>query len=193
MMDAYEVTDADLELTKQQGAQLHREDKTDLHGIRVQLAMHVASFTETKVFKSGNASLTFVGIRADTELAHFLLDSLRTFVLGELTEYLAANVVAKEHKRRHINGFVLGCCSRISQRLGELVEQSRKQQTSTGTALVVAKQGLIAEAMAGIRLGKSRRTSRSSNYDAYNAGRAAGDRASFGRPVGGNHQRAITG
>jgi hypothetical protein len=59
--------------------------------------------------------------------------------------------------------------------------------SENGRALVVVKGAAIESAMkaAGIALGKSRRSGRSANMGAYAAGRAAGEQASFGRPVTG--------
>ena len=182
MMDAYEVTPEDLKFTKEQKAQHHAGVVGDVHRIQSLLARRIAEFTETKAYINGNGFVVFVGLRSDTDFAHFLLNSLRTFVLAELVEYLASNIFSGP-RQRYINGFVSGCTTRINQRLYELVEQSRKKQSSNSTALVVVKQHLIDEAMADMTITKARRGKRKRSADAYWAGHAAGDRATFGRPI----------
>jgi hypothetical protein len=98
----------------------------------------------------------------------------------------------RTYRRRVINGFLMGACGRISARLKELTRQSQMASTGNTRALVVVKNAGIAEAMAaaGIRLSLNR-SQRVSDPAGYQAGRAAGDRASFGRPVGGAGQRLI--
>ena len=77
---------------------------------------------------------------------------------------------------------------RISQRLRSLVSQSEAARTSNGRELVVVKDAAIAAYMKehDIRLRRcSWREPRNHNEAAHAAGRAAGDRATFGRPVSG--------
>jgi hypothetical protein len=92
----------------------------------------------------------------------------------------------RAERRFVINGFVGGCCARISDRLNALCTRSASAATSSGRELVVIKDAAVAAKMEaeGICL----RTSRSSRrYDdaSYAAGKSAGDRASFGRPMTG--------
>jgi hypothetical protein len=87
-----------------------------------------------------------------------------------------------------MRSFTEACCERISDRLLALVERSKAARTSNGRELVIVMDAAIRAFMKkhDIRprtcCGYS-----SSNIDAaaQTAGRAAGDRASFGRPVSG--------
>ena len=84
--------------------------------------------------------------------------------------------------------FTAACCERITDRLLALVERSKAARTSNGRELVVIKDAAIKAFMKdqGIRLRTCSGYS-PSTFDAaaQAAGRAAGDRATFGRPVTG--------
>jgi hypothetical protein len=199
MMDAYEVSAEDLVLTKEMAAILKKSEQNhDPHGIRWQLVGSVARFCDCKAWgtrtnrgrgRPTNRVVTFAGMPSDVDFAHWLLDSLTNFVLSELAEHLCSAVAPRGMRRRVINGFVGGIADRIGHRLENLVKQSEAAATSNSRALVVIKNTAIDEAIkvAGICLGTAH-GSRVKDWDSYNAGYAAGDRASFGRPVqsGGN-------
>lgn len=186
MMDAYEVTEEDIEL-KGETAHVNQSDMRDTHNIRNRIAVAIASFTETKVWSSGKA-IKFCGLQSDTEFAVWLTDTLAEFVRKELKNYIWGNNLTSlpnAAKRVHINGFVIGCTIRISQRINELVRC--KNQSVNSTALVVAKQALVQRKMQELGLNLTEARSRGSRMsgDSYAAGKQAGDKASFGRPVGG--------
>lgn len=185
MIDAYEVSDDELKLTKEEKAILHEDRSKDTHGIKNRLAMAVAEFTDCQVWKNREGGLTFCGLPSDAQFASWLTNSLAAFVQCELVNHLAGSLAPKGQRRFLINGFVAGCTLRITQRIRELIAQSAP--TPTGRALVVVKSQAIAEAMkaAGIHgLRKGRRSRRQMDASSYAAGKVAGDRASFGRPVG---------
>jgi hypothetical protein len=86
-----------------------------------------------------------------------------------------------------MRSFVEVCCNRISDRLMALVERSKKARTSNGRELVVIKDAAIKAFMKEqihIRT-CSGPSSSTVNKAAQAAGRAARDRATFGRPVTG--------
>jgi hypothetical protein len=190
MMDAYEVTEADLNLSKEEKAVLRKEPpgSRDAHKIKAMMAKAIAQFTDTKVWR-GTDGLVYCGLRSDVQFASWLTDSLNTFVLGELTRHLAESLEAPGERRLIINGFVIGCCNRISARIAELCANSQTVAAANSRALVVVKSGAIAAKMKemGITLGKSRGSRRQYDEGALAAGRAAGDRANFGRPVSGSN------
>lgn len=188
MMDAYEVTEDDLKLEGEK-ATVAQSDMRDPHNVRRGLATAVARFTDCKVWTSnGKKTINFCGLQSDVDFAVWLVDTLSNFVIKELSTYLIMSwQVTKENKRLHINGFVIGCCNRINARLTELHEASKAHASKNANALVVVKTELINVKMAdlGLSLRTPRNRRSSMTKDSYAAGKAAGDRASFGRPVNG--------
>lgn len=189
MMDAHEVTDGELQLSREETAVLRREPpgSKDPHKVKAFLAMAIAEFTDCRAWRDGQKALVFCGLPSDARFATWLLDSLAQFVRAELVNHLMSDLNIGADRTAVCNGFAAGCCSRISARLRELVAQSKSAQTSNGRELVVVKSAAVSAKMAelGITLGKSRSSSRRFDGNAYAAGKAAGDRASFGRPVSG--------
>lgn len=195
MMDAYDVTEADLQDTKADSAiKEEMKDMRDPHHIRAHLVVRISEFTNTQSyrheFKSQKFKYNFIGLQSDVEFAIWLTETLTMFVQKELKNYMWANSYTSlppSEKRRVIMGFVLGCCSRVSQRLKELTEQGEVQANDNANALVVIKNELIDKKMKemGLALRQPRARRTGINRDAYGAGKAAGDRASFGRPMDG--------
>jgi hypothetical protein len=204
MRDAYVVTDEELALTKDEKAVLHAGDRgNDPHGIQFTLANAIAEFTDTKAWRTGRVrgndakgyQFTFCGLKSDTDLAHFLLDTLTAFVQDELVNHLAISPGSRHMRRRTINDFVAGITSRINQRMRKIVEQSKPKQASNSRALVVAKSAIVQAMMEAndIRLRSCSGGDRvGGDPHAFAAGRAAGARASFGRPVTGHGRPAIS-
>jgi hypothetical protein len=191
MIDAYEISDEELKLTKEEKAVFaDSTSKLDKHGIRNGMAMAIARFTGCEVWRNSNGGLTFCGLRSDADFAHWLVDSLAQFGQSELAAYLGSGQAQVGNRRLLINGFVAGFASRVSARINAMADESQvaSRAKTNGTALVVVKENAVKEALAskGIKLRKGRRSSRRMDYGAHSAGSAAGGRASFGRPVGGN-------
>jgi hypothetical protein len=129
------------------------------------------------------------GLPADVEFAEWLLSTLDAFVKREYVRFALTSAPGDNKERKAaMRDFIRGCTIRISNRLIELAEAPKQQQTSNARALVLTKQGAIDACLKdmGIELARSR----SSTFNvrdpaAYEAGKAAGERASFGRPVTG--------
>jgi hypothetical protein len=192
MMDAYDINDAELRAAKDEAAALYSEppDTTDPHKIKWRLTYGVRMFCGVEIYRSrGESGLKCIGMPSDRELAMWLLNTLADFVFDELYKHLIGCLAPKGERQVIIRSFVAACCNRIEERLLELVRRSEEARTSNGKELVVIKGAAIKQFMKdnGIRLstccgggGPTR-----SDEAAHAAGRAAGDRASFGRPVGG--------
>lgn len=197
MIDAYEISDAELQLTKEEKAVFaDSTSKLDKHGIRNGMAVAIARFTGCEVWRNAKGGLTFCGLRSDADFAHWLVESLAQCGQSELASYLASGSATVGNRRLLINGFVAGFVSRVSARINAMADESEaaSRVKSNGTALVVVKENAVKDALAsrGIKLRKGRRSSRRMDYGSYNAGRAAGERASFGRPIGGNASGLLT-
>ena len=191
MQDAYDVSDEELQLTKEEKVALHAEpmDTADPHQLKWRLSTGVRMFCGVQIYRHPHQTgLHFVGLPSDVELARWLLDTMADFVFGALYEHLIGCLAPKNERRTIIRSFVEFCCHRINKRLAELVERSRQARTSNGRELVLVKDNAINVFMkdSGIRLRVSCCGGRG-NVDeaASSAGRAAGDRATFGRPVSG--------
>jgi hypothetical protein len=105
---------------------------------------------------------------------------------GQLTKHLMSDVAVGAQRRQVINGFVDGITWRISERLRELCKPPATASANS-RALVVTKQGMIKDKMKelNIRLRSCGGSSRQHDEGSFAAGRSAGDRASFGRPISG--------
>jgi Protein of unknown function (DUF2786) len=190
MMDAYAVTEGELNLTKEEKAILRREPQgtKDPHRIKWWLSGAVARFCGCRAWRE-NRVLVFCGLESDARFATWLLDALTIFVQGEIVNHLLDVDPSKEERREVIRGFVLGCTERISQRLDELCERSTAGATSNAKALVVVKNAAVQAKLDELGIALRNCSSSCGAWDdsSYQAGRAAGDRATFGRPVSGRN------
>lgn len=190
MIAAYEISEQELELTKQEKVLLRKTEKEDPHGIKKLLAFNIRKFTNTEAWISKDSGLVYCGLKADVDFAEWLTYSLQGFVQGELTVYLLSTPVRPGDRRFLINGFVLGCCARINQRLSALISNESPSPPgaaqSSGTALAIIQKAAIKAFMAenNLKPKAGRRSTRSGSSESYDAGHHAGARASFGRPIG---------
>jgi hypothetical protein len=191
MMDAYDISDEDVQVAKDEAAMLHADppDLKDPHKIKWRLSGAVGNFCGVQIFRSrGEIALKCIGMPSDVQFAMWLLDNLADFVFAELYAHLIGCLAPQSERRVIIRSFTEACCERIFDRLLALVERSKAARTSNGRELVVIKDAAIKAFMKdnGIRLHACSGYS-PSNVDAaaQAAGRAAGDRATFGRPVTG--------
>jgi Protein of unknown function (DUF2786) len=192
MIDAYEVTPDDLRLTKTEAAVLRKEPRgtLDPHNIKWFLVSAVSNRCGVKGWRCHKIEgrvFEFCGMESDVQFAIWLLDHLAAFVQSELAQHLMGSVAPRGERRFLINDFVSGSTSRIRSRIEESIPRE-VTLPSNSRALVVVKGAAIGDRMkkAGIRLVKrpsQRRVDPTSS--SYRAGQAAGDRASFGRPVSG--------
>jgi hypothetical protein len=192
MRDAYGISEEELNLTKEEKAILRREPPgtKDPHRVKWQLLNAVARFCDCEGWRKTHVrTLVFCGLPSDAQFATWLLDTLTTFVLGELTNYLMDADPSKQDRREAIRSFVAGCTERISQRLDDLCKQSESVATSNAKALVIIKGQAVKAKMEelDIHLSSCFGPCGAGDNSSYQAGKAAGDRASFGRPVSGRN------
>lgn len=192
MMAAYEVTDEDVQLTKEEKVALHADppDLKDPHKIKWRMTYAVGQFCNVQIFRKPNETgLTCIGLPSDVQFAMWLLDTLADFVFAELYAHLIGCLAPQSERRIIIRSFTAACCERIGERLLALVARSEVARTSNGRELIVVKDAAIRAFMKDndIRI-RLRCMGGSSTIDsaAQAAGHAAGDRASFGRPVSGS-------
>jgi Protein of unknown function (DUF2786) len=191
MMDAYQISDEDLQIAKDEAVELYTEppDTQDPHSIKWRLVVAVSKFCGVEIYrKRRETGLRVLGAPADVQWALWLLDHLADFVFGALYEHLIGCCAPPKERRVIMRSFVEACCNHISDRILELVVRSETTRTSNGRELVVIKNAAIKAYMKehGIHLTSCSGYSPStSNSAAQAAGRAAGARATFGRPVSG--------
>jgi hypothetical protein len=191
-IDAHEITNDELQLSREEKAILHDEseaDARDTHKIKWRLCGGVERYCNVRIYRDhSKAGLTFVGFKSDIDFATWLLDHLADFVHDALFEFLL-DCLAPEGKERkeEIRGFVIGCTERITARLIEMCDQSKTERTTNGKALVVIKDQAIKDLLKaeGISLRCDGGSRAGFSDGARAAGQSAGDRASFGRPVSG--------
>ncbi|MEX0684043.1 MAG: DUF2786 domain-containing protein [Dehalococcoidia bacterium] len=162
--------------------------------IKSRIGVSVAAFCDVKVWRN-KGTLVFFGLQSDADFATWLIDSLAGFIQRSAIEYMATikpsdlNPAFKMPKWEAEKAFILGAVHRICKRLDALTEErKRSMDAGTGKSLVVVKGAIVARAFAqlNLRLGAaSKGKTRAYAKGAYEAGQAAGDRASFGRPVNG--------
>jgi hypothetical protein len=191
MQDAYDISDEELQLTKEEKVMLHTDppDLSDPHKIKWQLSGAIGQFCNVQIYRSPHQTgLQCVGLPSDVQFAMWLLDTLADFVFAELYAHLIGCLAPKSERRIIIRSFTAACCDRITDRLLALIERSKAERTSNGRELVVIKDAAIKAFMKdnGIHLRTCSGYSPTTvNSAAEAAGRAAGDRAAFGRPVTG--------
>jgi uncharacterized protein DUF2786 len=191
MMDAYDISNEDVQLTKEEAAMLHADppDLKDPHGIKWRLTYSISNFCNVQIYRSRRETgLKCIGMPSDVQLAMCLLDTLADFVFGELYGHLIGCCAPNSERRVIVRSFVEACCNRINDRLAGFVERSKVARTSNGRELVVVKDAAIKAFIKehDIRLRTCSGSAPSNvNASAAAAGRSAGDRASFGRPVSG--------
>src|SRR5215831_17287070 len=145
-MDAYDITDEELQLTKNEAAVLHADppDLKDPHKIKWRLTYAVSQFCGVQIFRSRHETgLRCIGMPSDVQFAMWLLDNLADFVFNALYEHLIGCCAPTSERRLITRSFVEACCDRISERLMELVKRSKKARTSNGRELVVVKDAAI--------------------------------------------------
>lgn len=191
MMDKYGLTmeaiKADAETIAEQS--MKRDDfKTFV--IKDRLASEVARYCDCKVWMSRReGTITFFGTEQDRQFAIWLLESLDLFVRNQTVSYMVSlkfkNGSGPWDKQK---GFMLGCIDRINRRLHALSEERNRQKASNGRSLVVVKMNLVTQAFARLNINlRSASTGKQMRGDgsAFMAGQAAGERATFNRPVNG--------
>jgi len=197
MMDAHEVTEEELQLTKEEKAILLDEppDTLDPHNVKFFLMGPVAEFWGCEAWRKrhtaeGGKPVSFCGLPSDMNGATWMLDHLTMFVLEKLTDHLVSTLPPRAERRAVIRDFVRGACDRIGDRLNELRAQSERKATSNGRELVVVKRAAVDAKMkeCGIHIsGQCLGGRADSESGSFRAGRSAGDGASFGRPVSGRN------
>ena len=204
LMDRFHIEQGELgmeaEGTGQRRAAAHKFGRLILSDY---ISRAVAAFCDCKSWRSpgrADGRHAFFGLRSDTEFAAWLLDSLSRHITNALQ--------AERPQWRHMHGrerwgwqkaFLMGAAGRIHDRLDKLTAERKAAQEaaardaaagplfSGGRALVLVKSAIVERDFKalGVRLSGRSAGVNFSGGSGYAAGKAAGDRATFGRPVNG--------
>lgn len=173
----------------------------------------IQSLTETRiVVSSWNGAITVTGHRPDTELANYLIALVREALDREYSNYRTR--IAGRTGYGAKTSFQSAMAARVSSRMYDMVRardmereenkinaerlQIENGSTASSTALVIseiaeqkAKEVETAFRKANPRLGKISTSHRSTNGNAFSAGREAGSRLNLGRAVGGTSTKLL--
>lgn len=183
LLAKHQLSLSDLDL-REEGTS-HKKATKDYRGIGKRIASRVALFCDCKVWTS-DAEINFIGLDSDAQLCEWLLAALVGFVQRSALEWKAET---GETIPNIVDSFIQGTIDRLNRRLR--VETERRQvnakpSQNSGRDLVPLKNAMIDEAMAklGLRL-EYRLLTRAeiTSKAAFEAGKEAGDRASFHRPI----------
>ena len=159
MLDAYDITDADVQVTRDEKVALHADpqDVKDPHLLKWRLSTACERSAASRFIGSPASEATGLSDCRATWSSRWLLDTLADFVFGALYAHLIGCLAPKNERRTIIRSLWSSCCDRINDRLIELVERSKEARTSNGRELVVVKDAAIKAFMKdnGIRLARS--------------------------------------
>jgi hypothetical protein len=189
LMDKHGLTKAQIELDAETiGKQSAKRDNYKTFVIKDWLALEIAKFCDCM---KKDEQIVFYGTEQDRQFAIWLIESMDLFVRNQTIAFMET----KGHKGGAgpwdlQKGFMTGCISRINERLRKLSEERQQaaRPNGRGTSLVVIKMQLVNQAFAQIGLNLrsgSRSNGKRGDGSAFAAGRAAGDKANFSRPING--------
>lgn len=191
LMDKYGLTKEQIELD---AATIDRHaikrDNFKTYVIKDHLLFQVARYCDCRGwFNRKEATITFFGTEQDRQFGAWLIESLDQFVRNQTIQFMESKGFRNGAGPWDIQkGFMVGCIARINHRLHLLCEERQREArpNGRGTSLVIVKMNLVNAAFAGAGV-KTRKGAKSKGMkgstDAIAAGIAAGDRASFNRPV----------
>ena len=205
LLDVYQLEMSELELEEEGTTQFTTREEALKRGeypVREKLCWEISKFCEVKAWVTGKKNtVVFFGLASDVDFADWLLDTLEQFIKNEADRYKLDSMIGQimdgtddftVPPKMDLNGFRAGCISRIKERLQFETAKRRDQHHGDSTnALIVVKDQLVKREFSklGLSFGRAKMRGNYSSGAGYSAGRAAGDRASFGRPVSGGTLR----
>lgn len=214
LMESYDISEAELALAhatgkieietivKKESVSFSKGKHT--HAIRYVVGA-IANFTDTRCIFVGK-DVEFIGCKSDTEFADYLSHLIREALDREYANYRASNARVGYGAKK---SFQMAMVQRIRARLSELkkerqvntaqvLEEKGSVETGKGELIVLSvreqKEEMVNKSVSNFypRLGVARMNfSVGNNGSAYAAGRAAGNKMSFGKPVEKNSVKRI--
>lgn len=192
IMDQYDIDNSAL-AEKSEFVQFLREGvKTDI--MKRRLIVAVTDYCGCYVVLRHTGAAEVTGRDVDIVMAQWLYDTLNSYLSRELKNHMSGHHKDPgAEKTRRKNGFIVGACRRITERLEEMAHV----RSEKGNALVVARSKESENAYLalneGIKLRHGRSSSVSVSGSSMAAGRDAGDRASFSRPINSGSKTQLLG
>lgn len=191
LMDRYSLSMSDLDIREEKCR--HGQATEKQHDVQM-CAGSIARFCGCKVWRNKNNGINFFGLPHDVEIALYLIDLIKNTMDAEFKRWTKSPDYPKGvHGRTLRRAFNVAFAVRVSARLKEMIAaREAAARTSTGTALVVVRNAVVAEQFAklGISLQRGRNTRYRANPHAMAAGAAAGDRCNITSGVNGSSTRA---
>lgn len=199
LMDKYGLT---LEAIENDAASIAKQSiKRDHYKtfiIKDRLSALVARYCDCKVWLNPKEGIiVFFGTEQDRQFAVWLLESLDLFVRNQNVRFMESKGFRNGSGPWPMQtGFMQGCLARINHRLHMLCEERERaaRPNGRGKSLVLVKGALVSSAFAklNMRLGTHNAKTKVGDKTSFAHGVAAGDRATFSRPInGGSGVRAI--
>jgi hypothetical protein len=155
--------------------------------------LSVIDLTETKGWMVGRTTFVFYGLEPDVLMAEYLMHLVAGAVDHEEAAFRASGAYQRSRAapQNRLRSFRYGFAERVSKRIEELAAHRRAAEdaamapTSTGTALMLVKEQLIADGFRdlGIRLRTSYTSRTVRDGTAYRQGQEAGGRVNLDRPL----------
>lgn len=201
LMDAHRLTQSDVEIEAEPIDDVLVERPVDQKTAAVDYIMRgLNAYCGVKTWftwRGGKRVIRMLGLHGDTEMARYLYEMMAKTIERDSAAYIRT-IRDRCHDatatRRYRQSYQIGMATRVNERLHQMAkERDAVAVTGTGTALVVVKGAMVADAWdrLGIKLGRATRGMGVRSYDAHSAGRAAGDRVNLSRPVSGAAQGRI--
>jgi hypothetical protein len=190
IMDQYDIDNTDL-VEKSEFVQFLRGGvKADIMKRRLMAAVAKYCGCYVVLLHTGAAQVT--GRDVDIVMAEWLYDSLDRYLTRELKSHMSGHHKDPgAEKTNRKNGFIVGACNRIADRLEEMT----KVRSEQSNALVVSRQQESKGAYLALNEGAKIRAGRAStinvSQESMKDGAAAGDRANFSRPICSNSKTSL--
>lgn len=192
IMDRFHLDHSALEMEEEGIHQIKTNQGRRENGVNVreELAASIGKFCDCRtVFlnENGKEKIAFVGLQSDLEFATWLLDTLSLHVKNSLS--LASLNFLDDEEPIDLStpyarqAFLVGAIDRIKERIKEMT--AARSTSATGRALIPLKNQLVSKKFRELypHTNSKRANTFQVSGSAYSAGQAAGNRASFGRPV----------
>jgi hypothetical protein len=188
LMEKYGIESTEAELKSETCiAGVHGGERLRAHESQW-VATQLALYCYCKVWRQ-DGKIYFFGIPSDVEIATYLMRVIEGAMNRSYKDFKASPGFPDwdPHARKT---FLHGMAVRLNARLSAM-RAERHGMTATGTSLIVVKDALVTEQFAAtnLRLKKgSQGKIKLGSDDAYNAGKAAGDKVHLGGGVGNDAQ-----